>query len=273
MKFVTITDDNQWRYSLVNIFALYALKLKYTFYIYTTTQYAKECILDTLSKFPQLFNFFGQVHVNVIPSFQETFNIEVANTNHEWISIATLDRLVVPTLEQHKNDRLVWLDVDTLIFNSDIANLFTSNTKTSNKGIAAVPTETLLHKHILNFSNTPNLLSLTNANRSTFNAGVCVYDIDKFNIQEYTQLIQDIFERNNGEYTNDEIILNLYDQEYQSIPGRYNCQPYIKYTPLQQSIIHFTGAEYKPWNKNIYTSGVYLKYYKLWEYYFACLFS
>ena len=272
MKFVTITDDNQWRYSLINIFALYTLKLKYTFYIYTTTQYAKECILDTLSKFSYLFNFFGQVHVNVIPSFQETFNIEVANTNHKWISIATLDRLVIPTLVQHKNDRLLWLDTDTLIIDSDITKLY-SETITSDRGIAAVSTDTLLYNHILNFSNAPNLLSLANANKSTFNAGVCVYDIDKFNIQEYTLFINNIFERNNGEYINDELILNLYDQKYQAISSKYNCQPHNKYIPTQQHIIHFTGSDYKPWNKNIYSSGTYIKYYKLWEYYFACLFS
>ena len=268
MNFVTITDNNQWRYSLINLYALYQLKLKFNYYIFTTTEYAKECIINTLESHSILYNY-GKIYVDVIPNFTQIFNINVTETNHNWISIATLDRLVLPLYINL--EKFVWLDTDTLIVNSDIVNLY--NFATSDKGIAAVATETLLHQHILNFSSSPNLLSLAEKNTSTFNAGVCVFDLQKFNISQYNQFVADIFDRSNGEYVNDELILNLYDQNYAVVSAKYNCATYNKFIPYSQSIIHFSGADWKPWNKHKYEKGMYYKYYKQWEYYFALLYS
>lgn len=268
MNFVTITDNNQWRYSLINLYALHQLRIKYNYYIYTTTEYAKECIINTLECHPVLYNY-GKIYVSVIPNFKSIFNIDVTETNHKWITIATLDRLVLPLYLNL--ERFVWLDVDTLIVSSDIANLY--NHSTSDKGIAAVSTETLLHNHIINFSNSPNLLSFVNSNISTFNAGVCVFELQKFNKSTYRQFIIDIFERSNGDYVNDELILNLYDQNYTVLPAKYNCNTYNKFIPNKQTVIHFSGADWKPWNNHKYTSGIYYKYYKQWEYYFALLYS
>ena len=268
MNFITITDNANWRFSLINLYALHHLRLTYSYYIYTTTEYAKECILDTLAKHTELYNY-GHIYVNTIPSFSQTFNIDVTSTNHEWISIATLDRLGLPFHTDVK--RFIWLDTDTLIVDADIINLY--NTVTSDKGIAAIPTDTLLHNHIINFSNNPNLLSLAESNSSTFNAGVCVFDLNKFNKDTYTQFIKEIYERSNGDYVNDELILNLYDQKFNALPVKYNCFAYHKFVPTKHVVVHFSGADWKPWNKHLYTEGPYYKYYKLWEYYYALLFS
>lgn len=264
MTFVTITDRNQWRYLLPNLLVLESFKRPYTYYIFGNTRYVA---MQLKSAVEGLDIIYGTIFVDTIPSFFKTFNLPPTSTNHSWITPTTMDRFVIPLYTDLK--KFLWLDCDTLIVSEDIFNLET--VETSKKGIAAVAAETDLEDHIIYFSKAPFLIDLAYTNSSTFNAGVCLMDCDKLRANNYVDFIQSIYTRSQGVYVNDEIILNLYDQSFNLLPLAYNCMTHKSLEVKNPIVIHFSGKEYKPWINHTYTSGSYLKYYKLWEYFYLSL--
>jgi lipopolysaccharide biosynthesis glycosyltransferase len=264
MTFVSITDSNQWKFILPNILVLEGFKRNYEYHIFGNNRYTAQQIRTLVDKLGILY---GSIYIDTIPSFFDTFDITHTETNHSWITPTTMDRFVIPLYTDIK--KFVWLDCDTLITNSNIFNL--ENTETSAKGIAAVPTDVALHDHIVFFSKASFLLDLAKSNSSTFNAGVCIIDCDKLNSNKYFDFIKQVFERSEGAYINDEVILNLYDQEYNELPIHYNCMTHKPIEVINPSVVHFSGKDYKPWVNYVYKQGYYLKHYKLWEYYYLTL--
>ena len=264
MTFATITDINQWRYILPNILVLESFKRPYNYYIFGNNRFVS---LQLYKAIKSLDIVYGSVQVDNIPSFFTTFDIAPSNTNHSWITPTTMDRFVLPIHTDLK--KFLWLDCDTLITSEEIFNL--ESVETSDKGIAAVPTDTNLDDHIVYFSKADFLLDLAKENSSTFNAGVCLIDCDKLKANNYVEFIKEVYKRSQSTYVNDEIILNLYDQSYNLLPLEYNCMTHKSYEVKNPYVVHFSGKEYKPWLEYAYKRGIYLKYYKLWEYYYLLL--
>ena len=100
---------------------------------------------------------------------------------------------------------------------------------------------------------------------------MCLIDCDKLKANNYVDFIKNVYERSEGAYVNDEVILNLYDQSYNLLPLQYNCMTHKSYEIKNPYIVHFSGKEYKPWVEYVYKKGIYLKHYKLWEYYYLLL--
>jgi len=264
MTFATITDRNQWRYILPNLLVLESFKRPYTYYIFGNNRFVYTQIENAVNS---LSINYGTIIVNTIPSFFKTFNIPPTSTNHSWITPTTMDRFVIPLHTDLK--KFLWLDCDTLIVSENIFDLET--VETSKKGIAAAATDTDLMDHIIYFSKSPFLVDLADDNSSTFNAGVCLIDCDKLKANNYVDFIQEIYTRSQGEYVNDEVILNLYDQSFNLLPSQFNCMTHKLFEAKDPFVVHFSGKEYKPWVDHVYKSGSYLKYYKLWEYFYLSL--
>jgi len=264
MKFVTITDSNQWRFLLPNLLVLESFKRPYDYYIFGNNNYVTQLLITAINS---LDIKHGTIHLEKIPSFFSTFNLKPTSTNHSWITPTTMDRFVIPLYT--KIDKFLWLDCDTLITSEEIFNL--EHTETSEKGIAASVTDTLLEDHIIYFSKADFLIDLAKENSSTFNAGVCLMDCNKLRSNNYVEFIKEVYDRSQGGYVNDELILNLYDQSFSVISPRYNCMTHKPIETKDPIIVHFSGQDYKPWVRHVYTKGYYLKYYKLWEYFYLTL--
>lgn len=264
MTFATITDINQWKYLLPNILVLEGFKRPYNYYIYGNNRYVS---LQLINAIKSLNVVYGSIQVDTVPTFFTAFKIKPVTTNHAWITSTTMDRFVLPLYTDLK--KFLWLDCDTLITSEEIFNL--ENIETSDKGIAAVSTDTNLDDHIVYFSKADYLMDLAKENSSTFNAGVCLIDCDKLKSNNYVEFINNVYERSQGAYVNDEVILNLYDQSYNLLPLQYNCMTHKSFEIKNPYIVHFSGKDYKPWVEYIYKKGTYLKHYKLWEYYYLLL--
>ena len=264
MTFVSITDSNQWRYLLPNLLVLESFKRSYNYYIFGNNTYVTQLLITAIKS---LNITYGTIYIDKIPSFFNTFKLSPTNTNHSWITPTTMDRFVVPLYTDI--DKFLWLDCDTLIINEEIFNL--EHVETSDKGIAAVATNTTLEDHIIYFSKADFLIDLAKDNSSTFNAGVCLMDCNKLRSNNYVEFIREVYDRSEGGYVNDELILNLYDQSFELLSPRYNCMTHKPFETKDPVIVHFSGKDFKPWLHHVYERGYYLKYYKLWEYFYLTL--
>ena len=146
-------------------------------------------------------------------------------------------------------DTFVYLDADTMIVSDDVFNLF--NVEVSEKGIAAVPSNSKLIDHAVAFSDAAHLLDMVEDNNNTFNAGICVFNKTKMVQNNFIEFLNDVYGRNTSVYVNDELLLNLYDQNFSILEEKYNVKCYMvedeDYTPYESTIIHFSGKEFKPW--------------------------
>lgn len=264
MVLATITDVNQWQFVFPNILALEEYSKKYTYHLFGRDQYTIDLINYSLEKIKPRY---GDIRVGLIPTFFEFYGLEERTTNHEWITNTTMDRFVIPYATNIK--KYIWLDTDTLIVSKDIFKVFKE--ETSYKGIAGSACDTTLYEHVINFSNADFLLDIAKRNSSTFNAGVLLIDCEKLQLNYFKEFIEEVYSRSNGNYVNDEVILNLYDQTYKPLTPRFNCMTHKAFLPIDPIVVHFSGKDYKPWVNHIYT-GPYMRYYKLWEYYYGSAF-
>lgn len=266
MVLATITDGNQWQFVFPNILSLETFRKKYTYYLFGRDQHTVDLIKYTLDSIKIKY---GTIIVDRLPTFHQVFDVPVQETNHSWITNTTLDRFVIPFMTDL--EKIIWLDTDTLVISPEIFDIY--KTDTSEKGISAAACDTLLHDHIIQFSRASFLLDIAIHNTSTFNAGVVLLDCQKLRDHNLDLFIKEVYERSNGVYVNDEIIFNLYDQNYNALTPRFNCMTHKLFLPKDPIVVHFSGKDFKPWMEHIYKSGSYLKYYKLWEYYIGVAFT
>lgn len=272
MNFTTVVDLAQWRYILPNIVALETYKRKYTFGIFTACGVTYNLLR---SKLKYMSIVHGSVYVELIPSFFSFFDLTTMIPNHDWISGTTMDRFVVPHF--CKYTRYVHIDVDTLIVSEDIFDL--EDIEVSAKGIAAIPSETLLVDHVISFSGAEFLLDLVEKNKFTFNAGIIAIDTEKLKREKFDEFVRNVYSRgDNTSYINDELILNLYDQNFKVLDNKFNIKIYFfeqfDLTPSEITIVHFSGKSFKPWNRTQPSSIPTLrKFYGLWEYYYYSIFN
>jgi lipopolysaccharide biosynthesis glycosyltransferase len=272
MNFTTIVDLTQWSYTFPNILSLETFKRKYTFGIFTACPITYGLLA---AKLKQISPSYGDVYVELIPSFFSFFKIGTMIPNHDWISAATMDRFVVPYF--CKYEKYLHIDIDTLIVSDKIFDL--ENSDTSIKGIAATPNTTSLTEHAISFSNAEFLLDLIKDNKYTFNAGIVLFDTAKMKQNNFDKFVRDVYSRgDNVMYINDELILNLYDQQFKILDNKFNIKPYfyeeIKIQPDETVIFHFSGKDYKPWSRTYFSNFSSLrKYYGLWEYYYYSAFN
>lgn len=272
MNFTTIVDLVQWSYVFPNIHALETFKQRYTFGIFTPCAVAYNLLQGKLN---QMTLKYGDVYIKLIPSFFSYFNLNTMTPNHDWITGVTMDRFVVPHFCEYT--KYLHVDVDTLIVSNKVFEL--AKIDTSSKGIAAVPNSTPLVEHTIAFSGAEFLLDYVKENKYTFNAGIALFDTEKMKQNKFDEFVLEVYERgNNTVYINDELILNLYDQEFKILDGKYNIKPYfqeeLKYMPDEIVIMHFSGKDYKPWNRTYFSNFPSIrKYYGLWEYYYYSVFN
>lgn len=272
MNFTTVVDLAQWSYVFPNILALETLKRKYTFGIFTSCAVTYNLLKTKLKHIPREY---GDVYIELIPSFFSFFKLTTMIPNHDWISGTTMDRFVVPHICKFK--KYMHVDIDTLIVTEEIFDL--EHIDTSPKGIAAIPNTTPLVEHTISFSGAEFLLDLIDENKCTFNAGIVLFDTNKMKQHNFDDFVRDVYERgNNATYINDELILNLYDQQFKILDNKFNVKPYfydeIKIQPEKIVVMHFSGKDYKPWNRTYFSNFPNLrKYYGLWEYYYYSAFN
>lgn len=272
MHFTTVVDFTQWSYIFPNILALETFKRKYTYGIYTACGVTHNLLT---TKLKHMSVEYGHVYVSLIPSFFSFFNLDSLTPNHDWITGTTMDRFVVPHFCEH--EKYLHIDIDTLIVSDQIFDL--EKASTSSRGIAAVPNITPLVEHVVSFSETSFLLDLVKTNKYTFNAGVLLIDCKKTKAHNLDDFVKDVYERGeNATYINDEVILNLYDQQFKILDNKYNIKPYFQedmnLEPEEIVVMHFSGKGFKPWDKTHISKlpGI-RKYYGLWEYYYYSAFS
>lgn len=272
MNFTTVVDFAQWSYVFPNILSLETFKRNYTYGIYTSCGVTHN-LLTTKLKHTAIE--YGRIYVKLIPSFFSFFDLDSLTPNHDWITGTTMDRFVVPHFCEY--EKYLHIDIDTLIVSDQIFDL--EYASTSEKGIAAVPNITPLVEHVVSFSEAAFLLDLVKANKYTFNAGILLLDCKKIKEHNLDGFVKDIYERgDNTTYVNDEVILNLFDQQFKVLDNRYNIRPYfqedINLQPEEITIVHFSGKGFKPWDKtHISKLPCIRKYYGLWEYYYYSAFS
>lgn len=272
MNLTTVVDFTQWSYIFPNILALETFKRKYTYGIFTACGVTYNLLTSKLKRIPVEY---GRVYVKLIPSFFSFFDLASLTPNHDWITGTTMDRFVVPHFCEF--EKYIHIDVDTLIVSDQIFDLQTF--ETSLKGIAAVPNITPLVEHVISFSDAIFLLDLVKINKYTFNAGVLLIDCKKLKEHNFDNFIKEVYERGeNATYINDEIILNLYDQQFKILDNKFNIKPHfqedIRLQPDEIVIMHFSGKDFKPWNRTHFSNLPSIrKYYGLWEYYYYSAFS
>ena len=272
MNLTTVVDFAQWSYLFPNILSLETFKRKYTFGIFTSCSVTHSLLTAKLKKMSVKY---GHIYVKLIPSFFSYFNLTSMTPNHDWISGATMDRFVVPHFCEY--EKYIHIDVDTLIVSAQVFDLQTS--ETSIKGIAAIPNITPLVEHVVSFSDVSFLLDLVKENKCTFNAGVLVIDCKKLKEHNFDEFVKEVYARGeNAVYINDEVILNLYDQQFNVLEGKYNIKPYfqenLKMAPEETVIMHFSGKGFKPWDRTYYSNMPSIrKYYGLWEYFYYTAFN
>lgn len=272
MNFTTVVDFAQWSYIFPNILSLETFKRKYTYGIFTPCAVTYNLLVDKLNN---MSIRYGDVYVKLIPDFFTFFKLTSLTPNHDWITGTTMDRFVVPHFCEYK--RYIHIDVDTLIVSPKIFDL--ENIETSIKGIAAVPNTTSLIEHVVSFSNASFLLDIVESNKYTFNAGILILDTNKMKKHNFDGFVAEVYERGeNATYINDEVILNLYDQNFKILENKFNIKPYfqedMKLHPSEVTIVHFSGKEFKPWKRtDLVTLSSMKKYYGLWEYYYYSAFS
>lgn len=262
MVFASITDENQYKYVFVNILSLEIFKKKYIYYIFTSNKY----VINLINDIKLQFKFkYGNIIVKQIPSFFEFFEIKTLKGTNSWITATTMDRLVLPYVTDL--DKVIYLDTDAFPVSEKVFNLI--NSQTSAKGIAAVPNNTNIITHIIDFSKVDFLLSFIETNFTTFNAGVLVLDFKKLKENNLKEFVSSIYEiGGNRTYINDELLLNLFDPTYQDISISYNAKPYIDHTYTNIDIVHFSGANSKPWLSSFECTNNLRKFYYLWQYFY-----
>lgn len=273
MVLVTTVDKNQWKYIFPNVRVLESYNIEYKYVIFTScafTYVRLKSFISTLSLKS------GEVLVEQIPSFFSCLGIKnELIPNHSWITSCTMDRLVIPYVSEL--EKFIYIDVDTLIVSPKIVELW--NCPVSERGIAAVPNDVDIVKHLIAFSDNSFLLDRVEAPYCTFNAGICVIDTAKLRQGKLLNFAQELYERaEKNIYINDEVILNLYDPWYTIIAEKYNVKAYHVQDgglePIDEQIIHFSGDGFKPWNKTREIDKPFLKkYYGLWTYHYYSLFN
>jgi lipopolysaccharide biosynthesis glycosyltransferase len=273
MTLVTTVDKNQWKYIFPNINVLESYKIKYKYVIFTSCSFTFVRLKSYVSK---LALRYGEVFVENIPNFFSCLGINnVLTPNHSWITSCTMDRLVLPYVTEL--EKFIYIDVDTLIVSPDVVELW--NYPVSERGIAAVPNDVDIVKHLIAFSDNSFLLDVAETAFCTFNAGICVMDAVKLRKGKLIEFTQELYERaGNNIYINDEVILNLYDPNYCLVAEKYNVKAYHVqengFEPIDEQIIHFSGDGFKPWNcTREINIPILKKYYGLWAYYYYSLFT
>lgn len=267
MNFVSVTDVNQYKYVFPSILSLDSFNRPFKYFICTSCIYTFNLLKDVY-KHLKLKN--GEVIILNIPSFFEYFNINSLSGNHEWISNTTLDRLVLPYVTDI--EKVVYLDTDAFPVSDSI---FDINFKVSDKGIGAVPNIPKIVDHVINFSDAEFLLSFAKTNFTTFNAGILFLDLELLRKNKLAEFVKELYSiGDNRIYINDELILNLYDPNYETYPLSYNVTPFIKHNFSEINIVHFSGKNYKPWLSPIVCENAkVIPYYHLWQYYYTSFFS
>lgn len=273
MVLVTTVDKNQWKYIFPNISVLESYNIKYKYVIFTSCSFTYIRLTSYVSK---LTLYHGEIFVERIPNFFTYIGINgELIPNHSWITSCTMDRLIIPYVSSL--EKFIYIDVDTLIVSPDIVKIWKQ--KVSSKGIAAVPNDVDIVKHLIAFSDNSFLLDKVDIPFCTFNAGICVMDAPKLKGGKLIEFAQELYERaENNIYINDEVILNLYDPDYELLDEKYNVKAYHvqenNLEPVDEQIIHFSGDGYKPWNCTREISCPLLKkYYGLWTYHYYSLFN
>ena len=233
--------------------------------------YQKRFILSLCKEHPNVsVRFFNMTKYIKNFSLDKLFTV-----NH--ITISAYFRLFVGKIFS-EYEKIIYLDCD-LILTRDIAQLFSIDIK--EYPIAAVPDVTIsnsLHTTGFNQGAWNYFRKYMQENlgfssqKTYFNSGVMIIDIDKFNDIELDYLI-DLAKRNN-EFFHDQNVLNAaFENNYYQLPAIWNFQWNIKFHSINgcyknmlptdvlalyedydiiPAIIHYTSHE-KPW-KNPYHS-------------------
>lgn len=265
MEFISVTDEFQYKYVFVNILILETYKKSFVYHIFTASKYTFDLIKDQLL---QLTFVYADIRVTQIPSFFNYYNLPTLHGNNSWITTTTLDRLVIPFVTDIK--KAIYLDNDAFPVSEKVFDLITHDV--SNKGIAAVPNNSRITSHILDFSKADFLLSFVKDDFLTFNAGVMLLDFEKIKNNNINEFIIEIYGMGgNRIYINDEVLLNLYDPDYNYLPMSFNTKPYIDHNYSEVNIVHFSGNKSKPWQNNPLCKNNLRKYYHLWKYFYLQL--
>lgn len=188
-----------------------------------------------------------------------------------YVSPETYYRLFIPNLFPDC-DKVLYLDSDIIVC-EDLTELY--NTDIDNLYVGAVPVYKYFFKNILTLNNkkitAENYLTtkLKISNKSYFNAGVLLLNLDKMredNIQE--KMFDFLFKNYPLLYQDQDILNSILKSKIKFLDRKYNV--YYKHFRNNErtSILHF-AKEQKPWNFYKLNEGfeLYWKYFKLTPFY------
>jgi lipopolysaccharide biosynthesis glycosyltransferase len=194
----------------------------------------------------------GDVEICTLPD-----RLALAVPRKHWTA-ATLHRLHIADVISEDIDRVIYLDVDTLVLD-DLSELYTYDL--GGNPIGAVINE-VAPARLLTLTEDGASLSQTGAlPPGYFNAGVLLIDMQQWRSERATERAVEIF-RTRGEHipTLDQDILNyLFAERWTVLPAKWNKliehpvhgrfgNGRLDYLTRREGIVHFIGGD-KPWGE------------------------
>ena len=180
-----------------------------------------------------------------------TFNLPNLQNSH--VTEATYYRMFAINLIKEKLDHIIYIDSD-ILFNSDPVPLFDDvlSDLYNSKHIISANT---IGKYNTNDQETNDYFDYLNIDKKYFNAGVLIYDLDKYFIQDIGKKLEQHLINFNKEakYWDQDILNTFFNGEYLELPKTLNNTVVIEdydadIENLQKfKTLHFAGKT-KPWH-------------------------
>lgn len=167
-----------------------------------------------------------------------------------WVSVSTMDRLRVTSLLPGWVGKAIYMDVDTVVMD-DLGKMFAL--ETGDCGIAAKHSTRKRFWMGSDYArqarvDVEKLVRVAGGDWRNFNAGVLLFDLDKFRANGYEQRTTELVEATG---CNDQIALVMYSAGRHTIlPDRWNAWVGVDHNEpgtKPYGILHYVGSK-KPWN-------------------------
>jgi lipopolysaccharide biosynthesis glycosyltransferase len=243
MNIVLCADENYIKHVPTVLNSIHKSNRNHSFDVYL---FARSCTKSSLNK---IRAYHQSALKNISITIYDVTNkntITKYKTPLKHVSIATMDRLFIPSLLKHL-DRVLYLDVDLVVL-KDLTEVY--NMDTGPYGIAAKSSynPSLISTWCNRYTSQNSLNYTYNKN---CNAGVLVMDLDKLRKNQFEEITVSLAEKYG---VNDQIAINFYCKgEYAELPGEFNVYANNKLDiskyHANPGIVHYCSSK-KPWDEN-----------------------
>jgi lipopolysaccharide biosynthesis glycosyltransferase len=192
------------------------------------------------------------------------------DTHLKHVTVATMDRLRIPSLLPETVKKVIYLDLD-LIVNCDLASIY--NMKIPACGIVGrsslqkdlmkswIEMNDEFVKYSKTFSNKKNDKFKISKFKKSLNAGVLLMDLEKLRANKFEEEVSEWVEKFGF---NDQIVINIYCQSnYGELNPKFNVFAKDENKVARPAILHYAGSK-KPWLPGFNHK----RYQKMWDKYY-----